>query len=99
MKPVVIFGLGSYSRVAKVYLEKDSPHDVAAFTVHADYINDSELLGKPIVPFENIVETHPPDDYIMLVAMGAGKMNQSNGARLKLVKTHLFLKRMSSSLL
>ncbi|NWF70889.1 MAG: acetyltransferase [Chloroflexi bacterium] len=77
MKPVVIFGLGSYARVAKVYLEKDSPHTVAAFTADTAYIKENELLGKPVVAFEQLTTTHPPTAYQLLVAIGASKMNDN----------------------
>lgn len=75
MKPVVIFGLGSYARVAKVYLEADSDYRVVAFTANAQYIKEETLLGVPVVPFETLDQTHPPDNYTMLVAMGASGMN------------------------
>lgn len=77
MKPVVIFGLGSYAQVAKVYLEADSPHIIAAYTVNESYITDQTVLGVPVVPFERLTETHPPDAYQMLVAMGPSKMNNA----------------------
>jgi sugar O-acyltransferase (sialic acid O-acetyltransferase NeuD family) len=75
-KPVVIFGAGDFARIACVYLTKDSPHEVAAFTVHRQYLTAPELLGKPLVPFETLTESHPPDRYAMLVAMGFSKVNR-----------------------
>ena len=45
MKQVVIFGTGDFAQVAYVYLSKDSPHRVAAFTVHEKYIAERTLLG------------------------------------------------------
>ena len=36
-KPVVIFGAGSFAEVAAVYLERDSPQEVLAYTVDSDY--------------------------------------------------------------
>ena len=77
MKPVIIFGLGSYAQVAQVYLTQDSPYEVVAFTVNEAYITAPTLLGKPVIAFERLLETHPPDDYRMLVAMGAGNMNNA----------------------
>ena len=67
-KPVVIFGTGDFARVASVYLAKDSPHEVAAFTVHRQYLTEPTLLGKPVVPFEELLDRYPPDRYAMLVA-------------------------------
>jgi sugar O-acyltransferase (sialic acid O-acetyltransferase NeuD family) len=75
MKPVVIFGLGSYAKVAKVYLEADSPYTVVAFTADREYIEENQMLGVPVVPFDELVETYPPEQYEMLVAMGARNMN------------------------
>jgi len=77
MCPVVIFGLGSYARVASVYLERDSPYNVVAFTAHQEYITEPTLLNRPVVPFENILQTHPPEQYTILVAMGAHNMNDA----------------------
>jgi len=77
MLSTVIFGLGDYARVASVYLERDSPYSVVAFTAHQQYITDSHLLGYSVVPFEHILETHPPTQYTMLVAMGPREMNDA----------------------
>ena len=75
-KPVVIFGAGDFARVASVYLTKDSPHEVAAFTVHESFRKQTELLGKPLVAFEDLEKTHPPDRYAMLVATGFRGVNK-----------------------
>lgn len=74
-KPVIIFGTGSYARVASVYLAADSPYQVVAFSVNKSYITEPALLGKPVIPFEELSETHPPSDYQMFVAVGASGMN------------------------
>lgn len=74
-KPVVIFGTGDFARVASVYLTQDSPHEVAAFTVHRQYLTAPTLLGKPVVPFEELGQTHPPDRYAVLVATGFKGVN------------------------
>lgn len=76
-KPVVIFGIGDYARIAAHYLAVDSPHEVAAFTVHGSYIEGDELRGTPVVPYEELLETHPPSDYSMLVAIGFSRVNQA----------------------
>ena len=56
MSEVVIFGLGDYARTAATYLLADSPHTIAAFTANADRIDRSELLERPVVPFEQLLE-------------------------------------------
>jgi sugar O-acyltransferase (sialic acid O-acetyltransferase NeuD family) len=74
--PAVIFGIGDFARIASVYLREDSPYDVAAFTVHERYIEETELLGIPIVPFETLEQSHPPSSCELLVAVGYSGTNQ-----------------------
>jgi sugar O-acyltransferase (sialic acid O-acetyltransferase NeuD family) len=76
VKPVVLFGIGDFARIAYVYLTEDSPHEVAAFTVDESYVDQADLLGKPIVPFERLTETHPPEEYSMFVAIGFSGVNR-----------------------
>ena len=76
MSDVIVFGAGDYARIASVYLDKDSQHNVVAFAVDAAYKQSDELLGKPVVAFEDMVNTHPPDRVKLLVAIGFSGMNQ-----------------------
>lgn len=71
----MIFGAGDYARIAAVYLEKDSDHNVLGFTVDGAYLDQKELLGKPVLAFEDVVESHPPDRVQVLVAIGFSGMN------------------------
>ena len=80
MSKVVIFGIGDYGRIAQLYLERDSEHDVVAFTAHGKYVDRDELNGLPIVPFEELGRQHPPDAVSMLVAAGFSKVNQVRSA-------------------
>ena len=57
MADVVIFGLGDFARVAKVYLEEDSDHRVVAFAANERYVEQDELEGLPVVPFERLTES------------------------------------------
>jgi sugar O-acyltransferase (sialic acid O-acetyltransferase NeuD family) len=76
MSKVVIFGTGDFGRIAHRYLEADSPHEVVAFTVHGDYVEQDRLGGLPVVPFEELSREYPPDRVAMLVAAGFSKVNQ-----------------------
>jgi sugar O-acyltransferase (sialic acid O-acetyltransferase NeuD family) len=73
---VVIFGAGDFARIAYVYLSKDSPYDVAAFTVNEAYRRDRTLLGLEVVPFEQVEVLYPPSEYRMFVAVGYTDMNR-----------------------
>jgi sugar O-acyltransferase (sialic acid O-acetyltransferase NeuD family) len=76
LKPVVVFGIGDFARIAAVYLRTDSPYEVAAFTVHRSFIAEPTLSGLPVLPFETITQSHPPDRYAMLVAAGFSRVNR-----------------------
>lgn len=77
-KPVVIFGVGDFARVAAHYLTVDSPHEIVAFTVHERYVpSPAELRGLPIEPFESLVEHYPPECYAMFVAIGFSRVNRA----------------------
>jgi len=74
---VILFGLGDFARVARAYLAEDSPHEVVAFTANERYVGEEELDGLPVVPFESLVETHPPDRFSMFVAIGFSRVNEA----------------------
>jgi sugar O-acyltransferase (sialic acid O-acetyltransferase NeuD family) len=76
MKPVVLFGTGDFARIARVYLDADSPYSVAGFTVDDSYLQAPELDGLPVIPFGRLLETHPPDRYALFVAIGFSRVNQ-----------------------
>lgn len=76
MSRVVVFGTGDFARIAHRYLESDSPHDVVAFTVHGEYLEQRELNGLPVIPLEEMEERHPPTEAAMLVAIGFSQVNQ-----------------------
>ena len=71
-----MFGAGDYARIASVYLDKDSEHNVVAFAVDGAYKQRDELLGKPVIAFEDLGRTHPPERVKLLVAVGFSAMNQ-----------------------
>jgi sugar O-acyltransferase (sialic acid O-acetyltransferase NeuD family) len=76
-KKVVIFGIGDFARVAYIYLTKDSPYDIVAFTAHEKYITQSISFGLDVVPFEKLEETYPPEEFAMFVAVGYKRVNKA----------------------
>lgn len=77
MKKVVIFGAAQLAQVAHGYLSKDSPYEIAAFTVNEAYLKERTLRGLPVVPFEELEKTHPPDQFDLFVAMGYHRVNRA----------------------
>lgn len=76
MKRLVIFGTGQIGQVAHYYFTEDSDYEVAAFTIDATYMDTDQVLGLPVLPFENIEKHFSPDDFDIFVAMGYGQLNR-----------------------
>jgi len=75
MQRIIVFGAGKYAEVMYHYFTEDSPYDIAAFTVDGAILDKKKHCGKPVVPFEEIANTHPPDDFQAFVAVGYQQLN------------------------
>jgi len=73
----VIFGTSDFARVAEAYLRQDSEYEVVAFTVDRSYIESERIAGLPVVAFETLEDTHPPDDFSVFVAIGFSRLNRT----------------------
>lgn len=87
-KQVVIFGTSSFAEIVDIYLTADSPYEVAAFTVHKQYIKEPKFRGKIVTPFEDLVKSYPPDRYAMFVAIGFSKLNRPRTEIYEQCKAH-----------
>lgn len=76
MKPIVIIGDSSFAEIAHEYFI-DAGYDVAAFLVHKAFLKNSHLLGKPILPLENIRTLFPPSRYDAFVALTYREINRA----------------------
>ena len=75
MQKIVIFGTGELAQRIFFYL-KNSEDEVVAFSANEASIDSNELLGLPIVAFENIEDKYPPKDYSMFIALAYSDMNK-----------------------
>ena len=75
MKKVVIFGTGELAQRIFFYL-KDSDDQVIAFCANKSKIDKEELLGLPVIAFENIEEKFPPSEFSMFIALAYSEMNK-----------------------
>ncbi len=71
----MIFGLHQLSRLAAYVLTHDSPHQVVGFTVHEQYMTGSKHMGLPVISFEVLERTHPPERVGLLAPFGWKRMN------------------------
>lgn len=73
---VVLFGNGQVASVAHIHLTHDSPYEVAAFTVDRDHLSETTFLGLPVVPFDEVAERYPPEEYGMFISISFRRMNR-----------------------
>lgn len=77
MSKVVIFGIQDFASLAHFYLNEDSPHEVAAFTVTNEYLPaEANFEGLPVVPFEDLEKLYPPKEFAFFAPMSHRKMNK-----------------------
>ncbi|RZN83117.1 MAG: acetyltransferase [Winogradskyella sp.] len=74
-KKVIIFGILDTAELAYYYLTHDSDYEVVAFTLTQEYIKEEFYKGLPVIPYENIEQIYPPDEFLLFCPMTAKKMN------------------------
>ncbi len=74
-KSLVIFGSGEMAQLAHYYFGTDTDYNVVAFTLDANYINDSKFCDLPLIAFDRLHEQYPPDNYHLFIALGYSKLN------------------------
>lgn len=77
---VVVFGTGQFADMAEYYLRTDSEYEVAAFALDSDYISEATYAGKPVVPFEELPVSHPPDLYKQFIPISYTGVNKAREA-------------------
>lgn len=81
MAELIIFGTGDIAQIAAYYFGIDSGHNVVAFTVNREYMNQETFEGLPVVAFEDIEEKYPPDRYQMFIALSYSGLNKIREAK------------------
>jgi sugar O-acyltransferase (sialic acid O-acetyltransferase NeuD family) len=76
MSRLVIFGASGFAEMAHYYFERDSQYSVAAFAVDAAYLKEATFQGLPVIAFEELEASFPPEQATLFVAMGIQKVNQ-----------------------
>lgn len=77
MAKVIVFGIADTAELAHFYLQNDSEHEVAAFTVSREYIDAPQFKGLPLVPFEDIETVFSPQEYSFFAPMTGRNMNRN----------------------
>lgn len=80
MAKVIIFGVLDTAELAHYYLQHDSEHEVVAFTINKEYINEPSFKGLPIVAFEDVQDLFSPADHKFFAPMTGRNMNRNREA-------------------
>jgi sugar O-acyltransferase (sialic acid O-acetyltransferase NeuD family) len=76
-KRVVVVGTGDFARIARYYLEHDSPHPVVAHALSSALLDAREFLGLPLLAFEELPSAYPPDDHQLLIGIAYSRLNRN----------------------
>jgi len=77
MARIIIFGVLDTAELAHYYLTHDSEHEIAAFTVNRQYIQEEQFKGLPVVAFEDVENLFPPGEYSFFAPMTGRNMNRN----------------------
>lgn len=75
MKPIILFGTGKIAEVILHFFNTCTERKVVACTVDRQFIPGSEWHGLPVVAFEDLLQTYPPETHDLFVALGYQDMN------------------------
>lgn len=80
MAKIIVFGILDTAELAHYYLTHDSEHEVIAFTVNRQYIEQESFHGLPVVAFEDVENIFPPSQYHFFAPMTGRNMNRNREA-------------------
>lgn len=72
---VVIFGIGDMAQVAAVYIRAHSDLNIVGYTVDEAYAKSDAFDGLPLVPWEALETTFPPDRVQLFGPLTYQRMN------------------------
>ncbi len=75
MRDLIIFGAGQIAEVAQYYFAREAGRRVVAFCVDRSFRTADQVLGVPVVDFEDLEQTYGPADHEVFVAMSFRKVN------------------------
>jgi sugar O-acyltransferase (sialic acid O-acetyltransferase NeuD family) len=75
MKNLIIVGTGDYALVALYFLKLTEKYNIIAFSEEKSYIRFDIVQGLPNIPYEELEFKAPPDDTVLLIAIGPNKVN------------------------
>ena len=75
-RKLIVVGDSAFAEIACVYFESSKTYDVVAFCVERAFCKRTELMDKPIVPFEEVTDRYPPQEHEIYVAIVYTQLNR-----------------------
>ena len=75
-RKLVIVGDSAFAEIAREYFEADTHYQVVAFSVEAAYLKRDMLNGLPVVAFEQMETSHPPEEHDCFAAIVYTQLNR-----------------------
>lgn len=82
-KDLILFGTGRIAEVIYYYAKEECNFNVVAFTVDSAFMEGNTFCNLPVIPFENINQHYPPENYDMFVALGYQDLNKLRTSKYK----------------
>jgi sugar O-acyltransferase (sialic acid O-acetyltransferase NeuD family) len=76
MKKILIIGDNEFAEIASVYFSKDYGYETVAFAVERRYLKRNELIGIPVVAYEDITKLYNPSEYGFFAAPVYTQLNR-----------------------
>lgn len=76
-KKLILFGDSAFAEIAYEYFKYDSEYEPVAFAVSKAFLKADEKFGLPVIPFEEIEKTCPPETHEMHVALVYNNLNRN----------------------
>jgi sugar O-acyltransferase (sialic acid O-acetyltransferase NeuD family) len=76
-RKLLIIGDSSFAEVACELFDAYGTYEVAAFAVHASFLRQERLLGRPVHAFEEIDKLCPPAEFDAFVALAYRELNRA----------------------
>jgi len=73
---VIIFGIGEISQIAYYYLKEDERYEISNFTMDKEFIKENKFEGLSIIPFNNIEQIFPPDEFKLFIPLSYTQLNK-----------------------
>jgi sugar O-acyltransferase (sialic acid O-acetyltransferase NeuD family) len=86
MTRLVIVGMGDAAELAEYYFRTDSDYEIVAFTADRSFISTPTFLERPVVPFDELPESFPPEQHHCFVAIGYSHLNKARKAKYEAAK-------------